>query len=42
LDLLFTFGTAISAGFFICGAFIAIDYVLFPKRTTATAHDSLP
>jgi hypothetical protein len=40
LDMLFTFGTAISAGCtFICGAFvamcgaIAIDYALFRKYT---------
>jgi hypothetical protein len=36
LDMIFTMGTAISAGLFVYGAFIAIDCALFPEHTSAT------
>ena len=39
LDIILTIGTALSAGFFIYGAFVAIDYALFPEHTTATAEE---
>ena len=39
LDMIFTMGTAISAGFLVYGAFIAIDSALFPEHTTATIEE---
>ena len=39
MDMIFTIGTAISAGLFIYGALIAIDYALFPEHTTATTEE---
>lgn len=39
LDMIFTIGTTISAGLFICSAFMAIDYALFPEQTTAAAEE---
>lgn len=39
LDMIFTMGTAISAGLFVYGAFIAIDSALFPEHTTATMEE---
>jgi hypothetical protein len=39
MDMIFIIGTAISAGLFIYGAFIAIDYALFPEHTTATTEE---
>ena len=39
MDMIFTIGAAISAGLFIYGAFIAIDYALFPEHTTATTEE---
>jgi hypothetical protein len=39
LDMIFTIGPAISAGLFICAAFIAIDSALFPEHTTATMEE---
>jgi hypothetical protein len=39
LDIILTIGTAISAGFFIYGAFVAIDYALFPQGTTPTTEE---
>ena len=41
LDMIFTIGTAISAGLFVCAAFIAIDCALFPEHTPA-AIEELP
>jgi hypothetical protein len=40
LNMIFTIGGAISAGLFIYGAFIAIDYALFPKNTTRKAEEA--
>lgn len=39
LDMIFTIGPAISAGLFVCAAFIAIDCALFPEHTTATIEE---
>jgi hypothetical protein len=41
LDIIFTIGTAISAGLFIYGAYLAIQYVLFHEHiaTTSTADE---
>lgn len=39
LDIIVTIGTAISAGLGIYGAFLAIDYALFPEHTTATVEE---
>jgi|RhiMetdeSRZDD1v2_1073273.scaffolds.fasta_scaffold88699_5 hypothetical protein len=39
LDMIFTIGPAISAGLFVCAAFIAIDCALFPEHTPATIEE---
>ena len=39
LDIIFPIGAAISAGLFMYGAFITIDFALFPEHTTAITEE---
>ena len=39
LDTILTIGASISAGLFVYGVFMAIDYALFPEHTTPSIEE---